>query len=79
MRVLLLTDQGRGDEPLVGPAVRLGALGAEVRVCVPPDWSGGRQREMRTGRTRGSTLRETPVIRPASAGQRSPAAPKASR
>jgi len=31
---------GRGDEPLVGLAVRLRALGAEVRVCAPPDWSG---------------------------------------
>ena len=29
---------GRGDvEPLVGLAVRLRALGAEVRVCAPPD------------------------------------------
>ena len=31
---------GRGDvEPLVGLAVRLRALGAEVRVCAPPDWA----------------------------------------
>jgi hypothetical protein len=79
VRVLLSTDGGRGDEPLVGLAVRLRALGAEVRVCAPPDWSGGRQREMRTCRTRGSTLRETPVIRPASAGQRSTAASEVSR
>ena len=37
MRVWLSTYGGRGDEPLVGLAVRLRALGAEVRVCAPPD------------------------------------------
>jgi vancomycin aglycone glucosyltransferase len=38
MRVLLSTYGGRGDvEPLVGLAVGLRALGAEVRVCAPPD------------------------------------------
>jgi vancomycin aglycone glucosyltransferase len=38
MRVLLSTYGGRGDvEPLVGMAVRLRALGVEVRVCAPPD------------------------------------------
>jgi vancomycin aglycone glucosyltransferase len=38
--VLLSTYGGRGDvEPLVGLAVRLRALGAEVRVCAPPDWA----------------------------------------
>ena len=38
MRVLLSTYGGRGDvEPLVGLAVRLRALGAEVRVCAPQD------------------------------------------
>jgi vancomycin aglycone glucosyltransferase len=38
MRVLLSTYGSRGDvEPLVGLAVRLHALGAEVRVCAPPD------------------------------------------
>jgi vancomycin aglycone glucosyltransferase len=38
MRVLLSTYGGRGDvEPLVGLAVRLRAIGAEVRVCAPPD------------------------------------------
>ena len=38
MRVLLSTDGSRGDvEPMVAPAVRLRALGAEVRVCAPPD------------------------------------------
>ena len=31
MRVLLSTDGGRGDEPLVGLAVRLRALGAGAR------------------------------------------------
>jgi UDP:flavonoid glycosyltransferase YjiC (YdhE family) len=38
MRVLLSTYGSRGDvEPMVGLAVRLWALGAEVRVCAPPD------------------------------------------
>src|SRR6266566_1880368 len=86
VRVLLSTYGGRGDEPLVGLAVRLRALGAEVRVCAPPDWaerpadsSEGRQREMRTCPTRGSTELEAPVIRSASAVQRSTAASEVSR
>ncbi len=38
MRVLLSTYDSRGGvEPLVALAVRLRALGAEVRVCAPPD------------------------------------------
>src|SRR5215203_1880401 len=38
VRVLLSTYRGRGDVGLlVGLAVRLPALGAEVRVCAPPD------------------------------------------
>jgi vancomycin aglycone glucosyltransferase len=38
MRVVLSTWGSRGDvEPLVGLAVRLRELGAEVRVCAPPD------------------------------------------
>ncbi|WP_079110348.1 glycosyltransferase [Streptomyces roseifaciens] len=38
MRVLLSTYGSRGDvEPLVALAVQLRALGAEVRVCAPPD------------------------------------------
>ena len=38
MRVLLSTYGSRGDvEPMAGLAVRLRALGAEVRVCAPPD------------------------------------------
>jgi len=38
MRVLLSTYGGRGDvEPLVALALRLRELGAEVRVCAPPD------------------------------------------
>ncbi len=42
MRVLLSMYGVRGDvEPLVGLAVRLRALGAEVRVCAPPDWATG--------------------------------------
>jgi vancomycin aglycone glucosyltransferase len=40
MRVLLSTYGSRGDvEPTVGLAVQLGALGAEVRVCAPPDFA----------------------------------------
>ena len=48
VRVLLSTYGSRGDvEPMVGLAVQLRALGAEVRVCAPPDedsrscWPGG--------------------------------------
>ncbi|EMD26461.1 glycosyltransferase [Amycolatopsis azurea] len=38
MRVLLSTSGSRGDvEPLVALAVRLRELGAEVRMCAPPD------------------------------------------
>ena len=38
MRVLLSTYDSRGGvEPLIGLAVRLRALGAEVRMCAPPD------------------------------------------
>jgi vancomycin aglycone glucosyltransferase len=38
MRVLLSTYGSRGDvEPLAGLAVQVRALGAEVRVCAPPD------------------------------------------
>ncbi|WP_250212950.1 glycosyltransferase [Acrocarpospora catenulata] len=38
MRVLLSTWGSRGDvEPLAALAVRLRELGAEVRVCAPPD------------------------------------------
>jgi vancomycin aglycone glucosyltransferase len=40
VRVLLSTYGSRGDvEPMVGLAVRLRALGAEVRVCAPPDFA----------------------------------------
>ena len=38
MRVLVSASGSRGCvEPVVGPAVRLRAPGAEVRVCAPPD------------------------------------------
>ena len=38
MRVLLSTCGSRGDvEPLIGVAVQVRALGAELRVCAPPD------------------------------------------
>ena len=84
MRVALST---YGDvEPMAGLAVQLRTLGAEVRVCAPPDWaerpadsSEGRQREMGTCPARGSTLLETPVSRPVGAGQRSTAALEVSR
>jgi vancomycin aglycone glucosyltransferase len=40
MRVSLTTYGSRGDvEPLVGLAVQLRALGAEVPVCAPPDFA----------------------------------------
>ena len=40
MRLLLSTCGSRGDvEPMMGLAVQLGALGAEVRVCAPPDFA----------------------------------------
>ena len=40
MRVLLSTYRLRGDvEPMVGPAVRSRALGAELPVCAPPDFA----------------------------------------
>ena len=78
MRVLLSTDGGRGDEPLVGLAVRLRALGAEVRVCAPPDWSGEAARDEDEPNKRFDTARDA-VIRPASAGQRSTAASEVSR
>jgi vancomycin aglycone glucosyltransferase len=41
VRVLLSTYDSRGDvEPLVALALRLRELGAEVRVCAPPDCAG---------------------------------------
>ena len=40
MRVLLSTWGSRGDvEPLLGFAVALQELGAEVRLCAPPDFA----------------------------------------
>ena len=40
MRVLLSTWGSRGDvEPMVAFAVQLRALGADVRVCAPPDFA----------------------------------------
>ncbi|MCF6468391.1 glycosyltransferase family 1 protein [Nonomuraea sp. MG754425] len=40
MRFVLVTYGSRGDvEPMTGLAVRLRALGAEVRVCAPPDFA----------------------------------------
>ncbi len=82
VNVLLSTYGGRGDVGLlvVGLALRLRALGAEVRAHVPPDNSSeAKQQEMRTCPTGVSTELETLVIRPASAGQRSTAASEGSR
>ena len=40
MRVLLSTYGLRGDvEPMAGLAVRLRALGAQLRACAPPDFA----------------------------------------
>ncbi len=40
MRVLLMAFGSRGDiEPMVGLAVQLRALGAEVQICAPPDFA----------------------------------------
>ncbi|WAL69702.1 glycosyltransferase [Amycolatopsis cynarae] len=40
MRVVLVTYGSRGDvEPMTGLALRLAALGAEVRMCAPPDFA----------------------------------------
>jgi vancomycin aglycone glucosyltransferase len=40
VRVLLSTYESHGDvEPMVGLAVRLRTLGAEVPVCAPPDFA----------------------------------------
>jgi vancomycin aglycone glucosyltransferase len=40
MRVLLSTYGSRGDvEPMVGVAAQSRVLGAEVRVCAPPDFA----------------------------------------
>ncbi|MEU9028960.1 glycosyltransferase [Streptomyces sp. NPDC048383] len=40
MRVLLMTCGSRGDvEPMIALAVQLRALGAEVRMCAPPDFT----------------------------------------
>jgi vancomycin aglycone glucosyltransferase len=40
MRVVLSTYGSRGDvEPITGLAVQLQALGAEARVCAPPDFA----------------------------------------
>jgi vancomycin aglycone glucosyltransferase len=40
MRLLLSTHESHGDvEPMVGLAVQLRALGAEMPVCAPPDFA----------------------------------------
>ncbi len=47
MRVLLSTYGSRGDvEPMVGLAVRLRALGAQVRACAPPDCAATAERDV---------------------------------
>ena len=59
MRVLLSTYEARGDvEPLVGLAVRLRALGAEMRGCAPPDCA-ARRAEVGSIDTDGATVAAT--------------------
>jgi UDP:flavonoid glycosyltransferase YjiC (YdhE family) len=62
MRVLLSTYGSRGDvEPMVGLAVRLWALGAEERVCAPPDCA-ERLAEVGAIRTDGATVAATLLL-----------------
>ncbi|MFJ9349262.1 glycosyltransferase [Streptomyces sp. NPDC101237] len=71
MRVLLSTYGTRGDvEPLVALAVRLRALGAEVRMCVPPD-------EEFAARLTGVGVRPVPVGPPVREVMRGAALPSA--
>jgi vancomycin aglycone glucosyltransferase len=71
MRVLLSTYGTRGDvEPLVALAVQLRALGAEVRMCVPPD-------EEFTERLAGLGIGSVPVGPPVRALMRATAPPTA--
>lgn len=87
VRVLWSTRGGRGDvEPVVGPAVRSWALGAEVWGCAPPgrakrpaEPSRGRHPEMRTCPTGDTTDLAAPVIRSAAAVRRSAAASEVSQ
>jgi len=58
VRVLLSTDGGRGDEPLVGPDVPLRAPGADVRVCAPPDGQGKAARDEDVPNTRIDAARD---------------------
>ena len=76
MRVLLSTWGSRGDvEPLLGLAVQLQALGAEVRMCAPPDFTerlrrvgvpmvaaGKSVRELVHGGTKPSTAADAPRV-----------------
>ena len=62
MRVLLSTYEARGDvEPPVGLAVRLQALGVEVRVDAPPGCA-ERLAEVGTIRTDGATVAATLLL-----------------
>lgn len=77
---------GRGDlEPLMRLAVQLRALNVTARGCAPDraqrlaDSSEEGQPDMRTCPTRGSTQLEAPVMRSASAVQRSKAASEVSK
>jgi vancomycin aglycone glucosyltransferase len=62
MRVLLSTNDSRGGvEPLVALAVRLRELGAEARVCAPPDCA-ERLAEVGAIRTDGATVAATLLL-----------------
>ena len=62
MRLLLSTYDSRGGlEPLVGIAMRLRALGAEVRVCAPSDTADERPL-WRTIRTDEATVAATLLL-----------------
>ncbi len=65
MRVLLSTYGGRGDvEPLVGLAVRLRELGAEVQMCAPPDFSGSARCAERLAEVGVPLVSAGPPVRP---------------
>jgi len=76
MRVLLSTYGGRGDvEPLVGLAVRLHELGAEVRICAPPDFSGSDRCAERLAEVGVPLVRAGPPVRPLVHGAARPLPP----
>jgi len=76
MRVLLSTYGGRGDvEPLVGLAVWLRELGAEVRICAPPDFSGSDRCAERLAEVGVPLVPAGPPVRPLVHGAARPSPP----